>query len=358
METFDAPRTGPNAESMTAAEPMRARCLVRTTDINSAESAGAKLLSENHLLIPRGGAFDAHIHGATMDSIGMYYLRYGTELEVVAPPLGDYIAVTLPLTGSMRASVGANEFLVSAGRSAAIIAAEGPLRMHWSPDFSMLCARIKTSALTDFVRHILPGRGDGSIDFAQLITRTTALDAIWGAARLFTDVFERLNPTDRPPPLVARQLREHFLTALVFTQPNTYSSALCATQSSISHHAVEQAVEIIESSPELMHTVVSIARTIGVSPRSLHGGFRTHLDTSPASYLNDVRLTRVRRDLTTSSTSDGTTVVAVAMRWGFSNPGRMAGYYRRRFGESPSETLANSRRHSADSKSTNDRTIG
>ena len=35
----------------------------------------------------------------------------------------------------------------------------------------------------------------------------------------------------------------------------------------------------------------------------------------------------------------GTTVTDVALRYGFANPGRFAGQYRRAFGVSPAETL-------------------
>jgi transcriptional regulator GlxA family with amidase domain len=51
-----------------------------------------------------------------------------------------------------------------------------------------------------------------------------------------------------------------------------------------------------------------------------------------------VRLDSVRTELTNSDPG-GTTVTAVAGRWGFVHLGRFADQYRQQFGESPSETL-------------------
>jgi transcriptional regulator GlxA family with amidase domain len=53
------------------------------------------------------------------------------------------------------------------------------------------------------------------------------------------------------------------------------------------------------------------------------------------AYLRRVRLQKVREELLRDS-ADG--VTDIATRWGFEHLGRFAGAYRRRYGETPSET--------------------
>jgi AraC-like DNA-binding protein len=48
---------------------------------------------------------------------------------------------------------------------------------------------------------------------------------------------------------------------------------------------------------------------------------------------------RARRDLENAEPGDGSSVAAVAARWGFTHLGRFAFEYRRRFGVHPSQTL-------------------
>ncbi|REH17472.1 AraC-like protein [Kutzneria buriramensis] len=85
-------------------------------------------------------------------------------------------------------------------------------------------------------------------------------------------------------------------------------------------------------------TVEDVAEAVGVAVRALQDGFRRHADTTPMSYLRDVRLRRVRAELTAAE--PGTvTVTDVAVRWGFLHAGRFSVLYREQFGETPSTTL-------------------
>ena len=56
-------------------------------------------------------------------------------------------------------------------------------------------------------------------------------------------------------------------------------------------------------------------------------------------YLKEVRLRYVNEELQRGATGSET-VTAVAFKWGFSHLGHFTTDYKRRFGESPSETLA------------------
>jgi transcriptional regulator GlxA family with amidase domain len=80
-----------------------------------------------------------------------------------------------------------------------------------------------------------------------------------------------------------------------------------------------------------------MAEVARVSIRRLQEGFREYIGASPRECLTDIRLTRVRDDLLRGA--DGLTVADIAMRWGLMHTGRSAAAYRRKYGESPSETL-------------------
>jgi transcriptional regulator GlxA family with amidase domain len=56
------------------------------------------------------------------------------------------------------------------------------------------------------------------------------------------------------------------------------------------------------------------------------------------SYLREIRLQHVRKDLSAADPTE-TTVTEIATRWGFLHPGRFSAQYRERFGEPPSATL-------------------
>jgi transcriptional regulator GlxA family with amidase domain len=80
-----------------------------------------------------------------------------------------------------------------------------------------------------------------------------------------------------------------------------------------------------------------MAHVSGVSLRRVQEGFRQYVGASPRECLLGIRLERVRDELRRAENSR--TVTEIAMRWGFTHTGRFAIAYRRKYGETPSQTL-------------------
>jgi transcriptional regulator GlxA family with amidase domain len=152
----------------------------------------------------------------------------------------------------------------------------------------------------------------------------------------------RAGSAENVPPALASRAREQLVTTLLMMQPNVLSGRLFEPEERIGHRAVREAVELIESEAGTIGTVAELARRVGVTVRSLQIGFQRQIGLSPVSYLHDVRLTRAYEDLLDAQPGAGMTVGDIASRWGFRHAGRFALYYRRRFGESPSQTLRKS----------------
>ena len=84
-------------------------------------------------------------------------------------------------------------------------------------------------------------------------------------------------------------------------------------------------------------TLVAVAAAIGVSVRSLNRAFLEFRGYTPMDFLREERMKGVRSALMAAPTC--TTVASVASMWGFNNLGLFAVNYKRRFAESPSQTL-------------------
>jgi len=88
-------------------------------------------------------------------------------------------------------------------------------------------------------------------------------------------------------------------------------------------------------------SIAELCRNAAVTPRTLSRAFRAVCGTTPYRYLQELRLTEVRRAL--SSGSDAANVTEVAKRFGFRELGRFSARYREAFGERPSETKRRTR---------------
>ena len=101
---------------------------------------------------------------------------------------------------------------------------------------------------------------------------------------------------------------------------------------------VRRAEEILEAEARQAPVIGDVARRVGVSARTLSGGFQRFRGQSPREFLAGRRLDGFRAELLAAPA--GRSVSDIASDWGFVNLGALAGRYRDRFGELPSHTLA------------------
>jgi adenylate cyclase len=94
-------------------------------------------------------------------------------------------------------------------------------------------------------------------------------------------------------------------------------------------------------------TATELAQLCGAPERTLHRHFLAFLGHAPLVQFRRMRLAAVREALLSPGESSAS-VTETATRFGFTHLGRFAGEYRRRFGETPSATLA--RGHAASVK--------
>src|SRR5438270_101649 len=84
-------------------------------------------------------------------------------------------------------------------------------------------------------------------------------------------------------------------------------------------------------------TVTELAAVAGVSSRTLQRQFLAFLRKTPRAMLRDISFERARRELLQGRPN--AKVMDIALRSGFPHCGRFSVEYRRRYGETPSQTL-------------------
>ena len=110
-----------------------------------------------------------------------------------------------------------------------------------------------------------------------------------------------------------------------------------------SRRAVARAEAYLQGCQSPPIEVSELSRIVGISERNLRRAFQSVHGTSPKRYMLAERLGAVRRALGDTSNQTAS-VTDVAERFGFSELGRFAGYYRKVYGETPSDTLRRTRR--------------
>lgn len=109
--------------------------------------------------------------------------------------------------------------------------------------------------------------------------------------------------------------------------------------------SVRRALDAMRANVGRDWRLAELAKASGVSERTLQRQFQNFLGKSPVAVLRDIGFERARRDLLCAGPT--TRITDVALACGFPHCGRFAVEYRRRYGETPSQTLKRQARFSA-----------
>ena len=104
---------------------------------------------------------------------------------------------------------------------------------------------------------------------------------------------------------------------------------------------VKKAIELLRAHPERPLSIAKLAAACGVASRTLQKHFVQFVGKTPAEVRFEFRLDRARRELLRAKPM--ISVAAIATACGISHFGRFAMLYRKRYGETPSQTLSRRR---------------
>jgi AraC-like DNA-binding protein len=213
----------------------------------------------------------------------------------------------------------------------------------WSHDRGQLGINIDPAEILRELEMLLDRPVPRPVEFARRLDLTTIASRSWVS---LVGVLAREAGQDDgllKHRLAVANLQHLLVEGLLLTQPHNYSDALNGGDRPASQAVVKHAIDLMRGNPETVWTSGELARATGVSVRALQKAFAKADELPPMTYLRQLRLHRVRSELTDASqTRSSVAVTAVASRWGFVHLGRFAQQYRQLFGEPPSQTLRSS----------------
>ncbi|MQA13349.1 MAG: helix-turn-helix domain-containing protein [Pseudonocardiaceae bacterium] len=313
---------------------------VQTRDVDEAQALAADVYFPHRLrMLREPHRFGMRLEAARLGPLEIGLLTYDAETEIETGELGTAYEVNIPLGGARLYTHVGNEPVTADAGTAAVYSPMHATSLHgWHTGEPLFGLKIGRHALEAELSQLLGKQLRAPIEFAPRLDLGRGAGSQWW--RLTRPLIELISEPAAllDHPLVIDALAHSVMTGLLYAAEHQYHAELEAPRSAAQPQPVRRAVELLEEHPDHHHTVASLAAASGASVRSLQAGFRHHLETTPMTYLRQVRLRRVRADL--ARADPGCTRVAdIACRWGFSHLGRFAAGYRAAYGEAPSETL-------------------
>lgn len=311
-----------------------------TEDVREAAELIGRALSPARLVLNGGDTqhFAASLHGVRLRNISMLYVDLGISATLEIQAMGPYYAAHMPTNGLAECTYKGRVFEANPIR--AVVTSPGmPLTMRFAYDSPQLVIRIEQEALARHLARLLGGSLSRPIIFEPEMDLTTDAAMRWNGAiqLLHTEVYYAGSLVQRGQGIGS--MEELLMSTLLLLQPSNYYSQLVLPREKAGRHVVRETLDYLEAHLSERVVMADIARNVHMSIRAIQQGFRDELGTTPMLYLRDRRLERAHEDLTDIIPSDGVTVTDVAERWGFTHLGNFAVLYKKRWGESPSETL-------------------
>ena len=286
----------------------------------------------------RDSAFSLSYRIGRLGPVSVFDLSFGVDSWIECADQRPYYQVNVPVGGRLDISHGKSALTLVPGRGAVVLP-EGALTVpRWEAGARSLALRIDRRALEDTLGDAIGRQVTTQIAFKHAVSTTSGPSRSWMQLLLMLNRELGAPGSALDHPLVAAPMADALLRSLLLAIDHPYRGVLTADGRDPAPRMVRDAVAVIEEHPELPLTVSSLAARTGVGVRALQKGFQRHFGTSPMAYVRQVRLRRAHQQLLESDPSIET-VSSIALRWGFTNPGRFAAQHAARYGESPSISL-------------------
>jgi len=311
------------------------RLLFTSNNLLEAQSSVGRVMTPHELHITNDfHRLDANMHYLPFDDISLYRLRYGSSVSIHIPSIQDYYCVQIPLSGRAHV-VNGNDQTESNIQLASVLNPHVPTDMTWDYDNDQFMIRISRSLMERTAIGILGHDIDEPLMFDVGFHWQQSPEWFYVLSYL-VDYYSQSNPSLTKNRLIISQINQLVATTLFSSHQHSYMNRSNKQRTSIRPRHIKRAQDYLEAHAHESITVEFLASLCGVSVRSLYTGFRDFVGVTPMQYLRNLRLDRIRTELLTS---EAKSVTSVAMRWGFSHMGRFSAEYKRRFGESPSQSF-------------------
>lgn len=294
-------------------------------------------LRERALLRTRFDApiFTMAIRNAGAITVSYADSRFATEVGIDGEE-GALFCITLPLQGELTM---VRDGVTTTGTPARGLAFRpGPrTRLLMSDASTRANVFFKTEAVEQALEHMLDMRLRRPLVFTPGLDWSGGLQAsLRQQLDLVLAEFQRQDGITANPVALAATT-DLLLALLLRGVRHSHTDLLDATGAVAVPAYVRRAEDFMRASSDEPIRIAQVALAAGCSVRTLNGVFQRFRGTTPLAALRAIRLEKIRDALLRGA--DGLAAAALSQRHGFSNLSRFSAAYRRRFGESPAETV-------------------
>ncbi|MDI9894534.1 AraC family transcriptional regulator [Rhodococcus sp. IEGM 1381] len=311
--------------------------LIKTHDLDEAQALITRVYIPHTLRSRDGYPLDFKLNFLQSHQLTLGHLNYGADAELLVPAMENNYHINLTLRGASTVSQAGRSGHSQALRTGVAFGPMHDFTVRWSPEAIQYAIKLPRQILDEHLAALLNHPIDGVIDFELIFDLASTPGQNFLSAVNFLRA-ELARPGGlATSPMARGQLESFVMTQALLAVPHRYTHELTTPTKPANRSRVRDVIDHIDSRPESELTMATMAKMAGVSARALQKGFMATVGMPPMAYVRKVRLDRVRGELV--STAGRKSITDVASYWGFSHLSRFSAFYKKQFGESPSDTV-------------------
>lgn len=311
--------------------------LFHTRDLDEARERVANLYTSHELDFRRGQQqLDTWFYHTPVASSSVNYLAYGSDMVVHPGEMEKFFLIQTPVTGGGDVVCGKQHIITSKRRSSVLNPTEN-VKMIWEADCRKAQVKLDRSTTESYLSKMLGKHLNQPLIFKLGMEMDSDAGRIWWHTVNYVAQEAALLSSLPNSHSMLTQVETLLINTLLHLQPHNYSAELSREEPSIAPRHVKRVEDFIESHYASEISIEELLQVCDVSARTLYQGFQKFRGTSPMKFLKATRLEKVNQALRNADPCD--CVTSIATDHGFRQLGRFASEYRKRFGESPSDTL-------------------
>lgn len=288
------------------------------------------------------GAFCFKVDAISMKDVVLAHGYHGGGTRTTYDT-ADFFWQAFAINGTCTQKSGRSETRLDSRNWSALYSPHRLVASHAGAGYQQLTAKIRAAAARRLLSSLTGQEiGDLTID-RHASTSSPRLQSM--RRNVFSLAWELDAVVDKSFPAVLREMEQAIILSLVLGHHHNYSKFLLTEPKAPSLAQLAMVEEYIIANCDQPLEVTALAEVCDVSARSIFRYFRERRGCSPSQFLKSVRLQRARSNLLAADI--GTSVVATALKAGFTSLGHFARNYRAAYGENPSETLSRALKISA-----------
>lgn len=277
-----------------------------------------------------------------LGSIHLGYLKYGARVFIDIDELATSYIFKIPLYGQSSTRSGGNEFTTTDVYTGAVLSPGQTTNMCFNEDYEEILVSVNRVLLESQLYNLTGVLLPASIKFDPKFSLHHGVGQVIRELVLFLVEQADQLQTEIVPSVISRQYEEIFTRMVLTGLRHSSTDILTKTVHAVRPYLIRRVAEYIEENYNRPISMSELSSYAGISVRSLQSGFRNALNVTVSDYIKELRLSKLREKLLGSTVDDS--VTNLIMLSGFSHLGRCAIEYKKKFGESPSETLYACRR--------------